>query len=121
MSLPAGGNLFFAGDTGFGDGRWASAAAQDGPYRLALIPIGAYLPRAMMQSNHVAPGEAVRLFRMLGAADALAIHWGTFQLSYEAIDDPPRQLAASRAQARLDPARFRALQPGETWDVPPRH
>lgn len=119
VTLPEGGNLFFAGDTGAGDWSWPVAAARDGPYRLALIPIGAYLPPEIMRSNHIGPVEAVRLFRMLGAGDALAIHWGTFQLSYEGIDDPPRLLRSALIEAGVDPARFRALEAGQGWDVPP--
>jgi L-ascorbate metabolism protein UlaG (beta-lactamase superfamily) len=72
-----------------------------------------------MRSNHIGPVEAVRVFRMLGANDALAIHWGTFQLSYEGIDDPPRLLRAALASTGIDPGRFRALEAGQSWDVPP--
>jgi L-ascorbate metabolism protein UlaG (beta-lactamase superfamily) len=118
VSLPAGGNLFFAGDTGGGDWRWPAEAARDGPYRLALIPIGAFEPPEIMHENHIGPAEAVRVFEMLGAARALAIHWGTFQLSYEAIDTPPRLLAAALHQGGIDPSRFRALRAGGSWDVP---
>src|SRR5262249_17866558 len=99
VTLPAGGNLFFAGDTGAANWTWAAAAAKDGSYRLALIPIGAHVPRAIMRGNHIDPAEAVRVFEMLGAADALAIHWGTFQLSFEAIDEPPQLLRATLIKA----------------------
>ncbi len=68
VRLP-GGNLFFAGDTGYGDGRWAEAAAKHGPYRLAILPVGAYEPRDVMQANHLDPDEAVRVFETLQAED----------------------------------------------------
>jgi L-ascorbate metabolism protein UlaG (beta-lactamase superfamily) len=55
----AGGNIFFAGDTGWGDGSWVREAAARGPYRLAIIPIGAYEPRDFMKTNHINPDEAV--------------------------------------------------------------
>ena len=96
VTLP-GGNLFFAGDTGFGDGGWADAAAAVGPVRLALIPIGAFRfePGQMGTGSHIGPPDAVEVFRRLGASTAIAVHWGTFRLSYEAYDTPPRLLEAA--------------------------
>ncbi len=115
IELP-GGNLFFSGDTALGDGRWIEAAAARGPIRFALIPIGAYRPREMMAGSHVDPSEAATIFARLGAAHALAIHWGTFRLSAESIDDPPAALADALGPVRAD--RFRATPPGIAWDVP---
>lgn len=92
-----GGNIVFAGDTGFGDGRWAEEAAAIGPVRLALLPIGAFRfqPGQMAIASHIGPVDAVEVYRRLGAARAMAIHWGTFRLSYEGYDTPPRLLAAA--------------------------
>jgi L-ascorbate metabolism protein UlaG (beta-lactamase superfamily) len=118
IRLP-GGNLFFAGDTGLGDGSWVRDAARDGPYRLALIPIGAYLPREMMAPSHIGPNDAAHIFRDLAAAYGLGVHWGTFQLSAEGFDDPARTLAASLAAEGVAAGRFRTPPPGEAWDVPP--
>jgi L-ascorbate metabolism protein UlaG (beta-lactamase superfamily) len=97
VRLPSGGNLFFAGDTGFGDGRWPAEAAALGPIRLALIPIGAFrfAPGQMSSGSHIGPTEAALVFQRLGAARGLPIHWGTFRLSYEGYDTPPRMLAAA--------------------------
>jgi L-ascorbate metabolism protein UlaG (beta-lactamase superfamily) len=117
VTLP-GGNLFFAGDTGFGDGSWPIAAAKDGPYRLAIIPIGAFRPREVMSGNHIGPVEAVEVFRRLGAARALAVHWGTFQLSEEGIDEPPAVLRAELKRRGIAEERFRAIDVGKAWDVP---
>ncbi|QJU58631.1 Zn-dependent hydrolase [Sphingomonas sp. AP4-R1] len=117
VTLP-GGNLFFAGDTGWGDGSWPKDAAHDGPYRLALLPIGAYQPREMMSGNHIGPVEAVAAFKALGAANALAVHWGTFRLSNEGMDEPPALLRKTLAAQHIAPDRFRALEVGRNWDVP---
>ena len=99
VTLPSGGNLFFAGDTGFGDGGWASEAGRHGPIRLALLPIGAFrfVPGQMAIGAHMGPVDAVDAYRLTGAARAIPIHWGTFRLSYEAYDTPPRLLAAAMA------------------------
>jgi len=117
VRLP-GGNLFFAGDTGAGDFKWADRAASYGPIRLALIPIGAFRFTAgqMAAGSHVGPVDAVEVYRRLGAAQAIAIHWGTFRLSYEGWDTPPRLLAA--AEACTGQRGFSAVRIGRTMDVP---
>jgi len=98
VTLP-GGNLFFAGDTGFGDGKWPGEAAAHGPIRLALIPIGAFrfVPGQMESGSHIGPVDAVEVYRRLGASRAIPIHWGTFRLSYEGYDTPPKMLDAAMA------------------------
>ena len=117
VTLP-GGNLFFAGDTGLGDGGWADAAARRGPVRLALIPIGAFRfePGQMGTGSHIGPVDAVEVFRRLGASTAIPIHWGTFRLSYEAYDTPPKLLAA--AMACTGQSGFGAVRLGVPVEVP---
>ena len=112
VDLP-GGNLFFAGDTGFGDGRWPVEAAALGPVRLALIPIGAFRfqPGQMGTGSHIGPIDAVGVFRRLGAQTAIPIHWGTFRLSYEARETPPDLLAAA-----LKCSGVPSTKPGTTFD-----
>ena len=117
VRLP-GGNVFFAGDTGFGDGSWAREAARNGPFRLAILPIGAYEPRDVMKNNHVNPDEAVSIFETLNPAMALGMHWGTVQLTFEAIGDPPRRLAALRRARGIPDDRFVATEVGRTFSVP---
>ena len=118
VRLPSG-NIFFGGDTGWGDGSWVREAARHGPFRLALIPIGAYEPRDFMKTNHVDPEEAVRIFETLRPARALGIHWGTVQLTFEAIDDPLRRLEALKRARGIAPGRFVATEVGQTFAVPP--
>ena len=117
VNLP-GGAIFFAGDTGWGDGSWVAEAARRGPYRFAIIPIGAYEPRDFMKTNHVNPDEAVAMFEALRPAMALGIHWGTFQLTFEAIDDPPRRLAALKRARGLPARSFVATEVGRSFSVP---
>jgi len=118
VTLP-GGNLFFAGDTGMGDGRWPVEAASHGPIRLALLPIGAFrfAPGQMASGSHIGPVDAVEVFRRTGATTAIPIHWGTFRLSYEAYDTPPRLLAeAMRVTGQTG---FAPVGIGRPFDVPP--
>src|SRR3954470_2566395 len=117
VHLP-GGNIFFAGDTGFGDGSWAREAAKHGPFRLAILPIGAYLPRDVMQPNHMNPEEAVRVFEILQPRQALGVHWGTFQLTFEAIDDPPRRLDEAKRVRGIAKGRFVTTEVGRSFRIP---
>ena len=96
VELP-GGNLFFAGDTGFGDGRWPAEARRYGPIRLALIPIGAFRfePGQMDSDSHIGPIQAAEVHARLGASTSIPIHWGTFRLSYEGYRTPPALLRAT--------------------------
>ena len=121
VRLPSGGNLFFAGDTGLGDGKWPEEAAGYGPIRLALIPIGAFRfePGQMGTGSHVGPIDAVTIFGRLRASRAIGIHWGTFRLSYEAYDTPPKLLAAVM-RCRGYPAHlFDTAIIGRSFEVPP--
>ncbi len=95
VTLP-GGNLMFSGDTGFGNGGWPVEAAKYGPIRLALIPIGAFRfqPGQMGVGSHIGPIDAAEVFVRSKARTAIGIHWGTFRLSYEAYDTPPKLLDA---------------------------
>ncbi|WP_225421500.1 MBL fold metallo-hydrolase [Sphingomonas parva] len=117
VRLP-GGSIFFAGDTGMSDGRWVDEAATRGPYRLAILPIGAYAPRDFMKNHHVDPDEAAAIFARLGAKHALGIHWGTFQLTFEAIDEPRQRLEALKRTARGRMDGFVTSEAGQSFEVP---
>ena len=119
VRLP-GGNLFYSGDTGAGDFGWTKAAAAEGPIRLALLPIGAFrFTEGQMASNaHIGPLDAAEAFRRLGASRGIGVHWGTFRLSYEAYDTPPRLLEASMRCAGLEAARFDTIAIGTAIEVP---
>ncbi|NJC35210.1 L-ascorbate metabolism protein UlaG (beta-lactamase superfamily) [Sphingomonas jejuensis] len=122
VRLPAG-NIFFAGDTGPGDLRWPAEAAALGPVRLALIPVGAFrfAPGQMSTSSHIGPGDAALVFDRLRAGTGLPIHWGTFQLSDEGWDTPPRLLAEVIGCLRRDGiavGRFGAVAIGRSVDIP---
>ncbi len=89
------GTIYFAGDTGYA-ALFGDIARRMGPPDVALLPIGAYEPRWFMALQHMNPDDAVRAHRDLGAALSLGVHWGTFQLTDEAIDAPLRALEAAR-------------------------
>jgi hypothetical protein len=56
----------------------------------------------------------------LHAPYALGVHWGTFELTAEAIDDPPNRLGIALRNAEIAPNRFRVLEAGGSWWIPPR-
>ena len=117
------GAIFFAGDTGLGDGQWpAEALAAAGrPLRLALIPIGAFrfAPGQLGTGSHIGPPDALRVWNRLGRPWTLPIHWGTFRLSSEAYDTPPRMLAELMRCTGGPPGVFAAREIGRPWMVPP--
>ena len=118
VETPAG-HVYHIGDTGYGDGHhFREAGRRFGGFRLAILPIGAYEPRWFMSDQHMNPDEAVQVMLDCGAARALAHHWGTVQLTNEPIEAPREGLAAALAARGLPADRFRAIRPGEAWDVP---
>jgi L-ascorbate metabolism protein UlaG (beta-lactamase superfamily) len=113
-----GGRIYFVADSGYGDGRtFRNARERHGPFRLAILPIGAYEPRWFMREMHMNPAEAVQAFIDCGAGLALAHHYGTFQLTDEAIDAPVAALGEALQSASIPPERFRRLRPGQVWEL----
>lgn len=121
LRTPAG-LVYFAGDTAYGDGAIFRAMRERvGAPDVALVPIGAYAPRWFMRNQHVDPDEAVRILRDLGARNAMAIHWGVFQLTDEAREEPAAQLEAAlqRHPAKETPAcRVMVAEPGDVLEMP---
>jgi L-ascorbate metabolism protein UlaG (beta-lactamase superfamily) len=91
------------------------ARGRHGPFRLAILPIGAYEPRWFMRDQHMNPAESVQAFIDCGADLALGHHYGTFQLTDESIDAPLIGLADALTDIGISPERFRTLRPGEVW------
>lgn len=105
--------FYFAGDTGWFDG-FARIGEAFGGFDLAALPIGAYEPAAMMRAAHVDPEEAVRAALALRARRAVAVHFGTFDLSDEPLDEPPRRFRAAAEAQGLAPDAAWVLRVGET-------
>ena len=110
IKTPAG-NVYFAGDSGYGR-HFRDTGQRHGPFKLALMPIGAYEPRWFMRDVHVNPAEAVQAHRDLGAELSIGMHYNTFQLTYEPIDQPAKDLEAALQSAGISPATFITLPPG---------
>ena len=118
LQLP-GGAVYFAGDTGYGDGdHFKQIHQHSGPFRCALLPIGAYEPQWFMSPQHMNPSEAVQSFKDIQAHYAVGIHHGTFQLTDEAHDAPEKALKAAIMEKDIPDDRFRILGNVQAWDIP---
>ena len=111
------GSAYFAGDTGYGDGRiFREMRRRFGRPELALIPVGSYAPRWFMRAQHTDPGEAVQILEDLEAVRAVGIHWGVFQLTDERRDEPPELLLQALARRSIAKDLFPAGEPGLSYE-----
>jgi N-acyl-phosphatidylethanolamine-hydrolysing phospholipase D len=119
--IAAGGwRVFYAGDTGYHP-EFAEIARRGGPFDLALIPIGAYAPRWFMRPVHMDAEEAVASVADLSGVQPLGrhttmlpVHWGTFRLTDEPMDEPPKRAADAWAVRGFPSGDLWLLRHGET-------
>jgi len=108
------GNAYFAGDTGWGS-HFGQIAERFGSMRLAMLPIGAYLPRWFMKPVHIDPAEAVEAHKVLGASVSVPMHYGTFHLGDDGeqrpLDDLRRAIDASGTSS------FEIIRHGEGFEA----
>jgi len=105
--------FIFVGDTGYAP-HFKEIGTKLGPFDLAAIPIGAYEPRWFMKKHHVNPEESVQIHKDIRANKSVAIHWGTFILTDEPLDEPPKRLAGALQENQIPPQDFAVLQHGQT-------
>jgi N-acyl-phosphatidylethanolamine-hydrolysing phospholipase D len=105
--------FYFAGDTGYFFG-FKLIGENFGPFDIVCLPIGAYKPAEMMQPVHMNPEEAVKAYLDLKGKTFCAMHWGTFDLSDEKCDEPPKRLLNYVEQLKLDKENFKVFKHGET-------
>ena len=108
--------IFHAGDSGYGP-HFRQIGKRLGPIDLALLSIGAYEPRWFMKDVHLNPAEAVQAHLDLGARESVAMHFGTFQLTPEGIDQPVRDLRAALQDRGVPAEQFRTTEVGESLRI----
>jgi L-ascorbate metabolism protein UlaG (beta-lactamase superfamily) len=116
MIESAQGNIYYAGDTGFGE-FFNNLHENFSNIKVALLPIGAYEPRWFMSPVHMNPDDAVRAHQILNANLSIGAHIGTFHLADEGIDAPEEQLQKKLKENGVDPKKFIILDPGETLTI----
>ena len=110
------GKILHIGDTGFDRGRpYRRVRDKHGKIGTAILPIGAYEPRWFMKAQHQNPEEAVEGLKILGADNGVGHHWGTFQLTDEARNDPPAALAKALKAQGVATKRFVPLTTAQVW------
>ncbi len=109
---------WFGGDTGYNEHQFREIGERFPDIDFGIIPIGAYEPQWFMGRIHVTPEEAVRIHQDIGARQSMGIHWGTFILTAEEIDEPPRRLAAALEQVGLAAEDFAVFAVGESRTYP---
>jgi len=108
--------IFFSGDTAFCS-VFPTIGKYYGPFDLSLLAIGAYCPRDFMKTQHVDPSEAVQIHIDIKSKKSLGIHWGTFALTIEPEDEPPKLLAQELQQRGLKEDEFIVTKIGEILTV----
>ena len=108
--------FYHAGDTGYFDG-FREIGERLGPIDLAAIPIGAYEPEAMMRFVHVTPEEAVQAALDVRARRVVGMHYGTFRLTDEPLDEPPRRFRIEAERKGLSGEHAWLLAIGETREL----
>jgi N-acyl-phosphatidylethanolamine-hydrolysing phospholipase D len=120
-TIEAGGTrVFFAGDTALHP-EFASIGAQLGPFDLVMLPIGAYEPRWFMRIVHLNPEDTLAAYRAVVGdtrPPCLALHWGTFRLTDEPVEEPPARFAQRWRGAGLPESANWTLAHGETRRLP---
>lgn len=113
LETPAGA-IYFAGDTGYDPLYFKEIGKRFPRVLLALIPVGAYYPRHIFGRYHIDPREAVMVHREIGAERSIGMHWGTFKLTEEPLQEPPLLLASEAAAAGVPAGTFSTMKFGET-------
>jgi L-ascorbate metabolism protein UlaG (beta-lactamase superfamily) len=111
----AGHRIYHSGDTAYFDG-FKEIGHRLHP-QVALLPIGAYFPDDY-RAVHTSPEEGLQAFVDVGAEIMIPMHFGTFRLGQEPMDEPPVRLLED-AQRRNIADRVRILAEGETLLLPP--
>ncbi|NOR26754.1 MAG: hypothetical protein GQ542_20660 [Desulforhopalus sp.] len=114
-----GGNIYFVGDSGYGNGDYFRTAKNKfQSFRLAIVPIGAYDPQWFMAYGHMNPEECLLTFEDLGRPQLLPIHYGMFPLADTGYEQPLKDLRKAMAAHVVEEGIIVPLTAGAGWYVP---
>jgi len=104
--------LWFGGDTAPG-AVFREIGERAGPFDLALVGIGAYEPRSIMQASHATPEEAIGIARDIRASAAVGMHWGSIMLTPEDPFEAPHRFRLAALEQQYGEANACVMQVGE--------
>lgn len=110
------GNIYFAGDTGYHPETFREIGARAGAMKLSLLPIGSYKPHWFMSPVHVSPEEAVRIHMDVRSTQSVGMHFGTFPLGDDGMNEPVEDLRKALEKFGKHPEEFRILKEGEPYN-----
>ena len=119
IEAPGGARVYFGGDAEYGP-VYSRIAKDHGGFDLALLSIGAFLPRIVMTGAHCVPEKCIRIAEDLRAHTHLAMHWGTVQLGDDRPADAIRRFRAGGRAAGIPDERLWVMKIGETRMLPRR-
>jgi N-acyl-phosphatidylethanolamine-hydrolysing phospholipase D len=106
--------MYYSGDTGYSRD-FADIAAKFGKFDFAQIPVGCYEPRWFMGSQHVNEPEAIQIHRDVGSKLSVGVHWGTFRLCDDPIDQVLDEFPKAAKAAGLKDGEFVLPALGQTF------
>ena len=106
--------IYFGGDTGYSN-HFKTIRAKWGSPDFALLPIGSYERRSQLKFVHLNPKDAVTAHNDLDSTASIGIHYGTFQLSSESLDQPINDLSVAKKKLHVSDNKFFILRQGGSW------
>jgi L-ascorbate metabolism protein UlaG (beta-lactamase superfamily) len=110
------GSIYYSGDTGYGD-FFSQIAERISPIRLAFLPIGAYKPAWFMSPIHTSPADALRIHQEIGSAISIAMHFGTFPLADDGMEEAVRDLEVAKEREGVQNDEFIYLGEGKAIEI----
>jgi L-ascorbate metabolism protein UlaG (beta-lactamase superfamily) len=108
------GSIYYSGDTGYGE-FFEQIAERIGPVRLSFLPIGAYKPSWFMAPIHTSPADAVKIHKILKSPKSIGMHFGTFPLADDGMDDPVIDLKIALDKEKIHEEEFIAPEEGAAY------
>lgn len=116
IESPGGARVYFGGDSEYGP-VFSEVGRRFGRFDLALLSVGAYLPRFVMQGSHCVPADCVQLGLDVGADTLVAMHWGTIQLGDDSAEEGIGEFVDAAREAGLPDERVWRMRIGETREI----
>lgn len=110
------GSIYYSGDTGYGN-FFAEIAEKISPIRLAFLPIGAYQPEWFMAPIHTSPSDALKIHHEIGSPKSIAMHFGTFPLADDGMEEAAEELEKLKMLEQSDPESFIVLKEGKSIEI----